>query len=74
MSVFPVGLIGPQFVSSPVVASNGSVVDFHDVWRGGRKFICDMAGFAVNVGFLKEVGRECVDTLGRQARIDFLPS
>ena len=56
VSVFPVGLIGPQIVSSPVVVDNGSVVDFHDVYRvKKRKFLMDMAGFAVNVEFLMQV-------------------
>ena len=55
VSVFPVGLMASQFVASPIVAENGTVIDWHTCWNGGRKFALDMAGFAVNVGFMQEV-------------------
>ena len=53
--MFPVGLMTAARVSTPVVASNGSVIDFNGSFRSGRRFIVDMAGFAVNVGFMREV-------------------
>ncbi|KAF2368060.1 Glycosyl transferase family 43 [Trinorchestia longiramus] len=53
VSMFPVGLIGKFSVSSPVLNEEGKVTGFFDGWPAGRKFQVDMAGFAVNVGFLK---------------------
>lgn len=50
VSMWPVGLIDKYGVSSPVV-KNGTIVDFYDFWKGGRKFAVDMASFAVNVQF-----------------------
>ncbi|XP_072931217.1 galactosylgalactosylxylosylprotein 3-beta-glucuronosyltransferase S-like [Epargyreus clarus] len=52
VSMFPVGLIGGYGVSSPVV-KEGKVVGFFDSWPGARTFPVDMAGFAVNLEFLK---------------------
>ncbi|XP_045531054.1 galactosylgalactosylxylosylprotein 3-beta-glucuronosyltransferase S-like [Pieris brassicae] len=52
VSMFPVGLIGDYGVSSPVV-KDGKVVGFFDSWPGSRMFAVDMAGFAVNIEFLK---------------------
>ena len=67
IAVFPVGLIGYQAVSSPIVANktttnanptnNSSslsceVVGFSDPWFANRKFPIDMAGFAANVDFV----------------------
>ncbi|XP_068618098.1 galactosylgalactosylxylosylprotein 3-beta-glucuronosyltransferase S-like [Battus philenor] len=52
VSMFPVGLIGGYGVSSPVV-KNGKVAGFFDSWSGSRTFPVDMAGFAVNIEFLK---------------------
>lgn len=49
--MWPVGLVTKLGVSSPIV-KNGSLSGFYDGWIGGRKFPVDMAGFAVNVGFL----------------------
>ena len=53
VSMFPVGLIGAQGVSSPIV-SNGKVTGFSDSWFAQRKYPVDMAGFAINVQFLKK--------------------
>lgn len=53
VSMFPVGFIGVQGVSSPVVV-DGRVTGFSDDWFAQRKFPVDMAGFAVNLAFLKE--------------------
>lgn len=53
VSMFPVGLIGQQGVSSPIV-KDGQVVGFSDSWFGRRKFPVDMAGFAINLAFLRE--------------------
>lgn len=51
VSVFPVGLIGKQSFSSPIVV-NGMVVGFADPWFERRKFSIDMAGFAASVDFI----------------------
>jgi len=53
VSMFPVGFIGSQGVSGPIV-KDGKVVGFTDDWFAQRKFPVDMAGFAVNVDFMKE--------------------
>ena len=52
VSMFPVGLIGYQGVSSPIVRE-GEVKGFSDAWFAQRKFPVDMAGFAINIKFLK---------------------
>ena len=52
VSMFPVGFIGIQGVSSPIVV-DGKVVGFSDDWFAQRKFPVDMAGFAVNLEFLR---------------------
>ncbi len=60
VSVFPVGLIGKEGVSSPVVRDGKEVVGFSDPWFHQRKFVIDMAGFAFNA-------RELVRTRARMA-------
>lgn len=52
VSMWPVGLVTQLGVSTPVVR-DGKVVDFYDGWIASRKFPVDMAGFAINVGFLR---------------------
>ncbi|XP_075990905.1 galactosylgalactosylxylosylprotein 3-beta-glucuronosyltransferase S-like [Anticarsia gemmatalis] len=52
VSMFPVGLIGDFGVSTPVV-KEGKVVAFFDSWPGSRTYPVDMAGFAINIEFLK---------------------
>ncbi|KAJ2947472.1 hypothetical protein O0L34_g17257 [Tuta absoluta] len=52
LSMVPVGMIWWFGVSSPIV-DNGSVVAFFDAWFHDRKFPVDMAGFAVNIKYLK---------------------
>jgi len=52
VSMFPVGFIGAQGFSSPLVVG-GKVVGFSDDWFAQRKFPVDMAGFAVGLPFLK---------------------
>lgn len=54
MAMWPVGLVTQTGVSTPIV-KNGKFVGFYDGWIGGRKFPVDMAGFAVNVEFLRQV-------------------
>ena len=49
------GLVTELGVSSPVV-QDGRVVAFFDGWSGGRLFAMDMAGFAVSIQLLKQVG------------------
>jgi len=53
VSMFPVGFIGSQGVSSPVVVE-GKVAGFTDDWFAQRKFPVDMAGFAINLPFMRE--------------------
>ena len=53
VSMFPVGFIGSQGVSSPIV-QDGRVVGFSDAWFAQRKFPVDMAGFAINIDFMRE--------------------
>ena len=53
VSMFPVGFIGNQGVSSPIV-KEGKVIGFSDAWFAQRKFPVDMAGFAINLNFLKK--------------------
>ncbi len=53
VSMFPVGLVGKQGISAPVVRG-GRVVGFTDPWIHKRKFPVDMAGFAFNVKLLVE--------------------
>ena len=49
VSAFPVGIVAGQYVSTPVLNKNGKFLKFFDGWNGGRKYIIDMAGFAVGV-------------------------
>ena len=49
VSAFPVGIVAGQYVSTPVLDKNGKFIKFFDGWNGGRKYIIDMAGFAVGV-------------------------
>ncbi|XP_017081064.1 galactosylgalactosylxylosylprotein 3-beta-glucuronosyltransferase P isoform X1 [Drosophila eugracilis] len=53
VAMWPVGLVTKTGVSSPII-QEGKLVGFYDGWIGGRKYPVDMAGFAVNVKFLKE--------------------
>ena len=53
VSMFPVGFVGQYGVSTPVLDDNYRVIAFYDSWPGGRKFAVDMAGFAVNVAYLR---------------------
>ena len=62
MSVFPVGLVGKFGLSSPVVKAvvgeEKQVVDgWYDYWDHGRKFMLDMAGFAVSVALYRNRSR-----------------
>lgn len=52
--MWPVGLVTQTGVSTPIV-KHGKFHGFYDGWIGGRKFPVDMAGFAVNIKFLKQV-------------------
>ncbi|CRK98564.1 CLUMA_CG011911, isoform A [Clunio marinus] len=51
VSMFPVGLIGDYSISSPIIKNN-KVVAFFDSWPAKRTWPVDMAGFAVNLGYL----------------------
>ncbi|CAL4131623.1 unnamed protein product, partial [Meganyctiphanes norvegica] len=50
VSMFPVGLVTDFGVSTPIV-NDGVVVGFYDGWISKRKYLVDMAGFAVNVQY-----------------------
>jgi len=52
ISMFPVGFIGGQGVSAPIV-KEGEVIGFTDDWFAQRKWPVDMAGFAIRISFLK---------------------
>lgn len=54
VSMWPVGLVTKEGLSSPVVL-RGKFQGWFDGWIGGRSFPVDMAGFAVGVGFLQEL-------------------
>ena len=57
VSMMPVGLVGKQGISGPIVR-DGKVVGFSDPWFESRRFPVDMAGFAVNTELAKKaVGR-----------------
>lgn len=52
VSMFPVGLISKQGISSPILNNEtAKVIGFHDPFTLKRKFCVDMAGFAVNLKF-----------------------
>ena len=53
VSMFPVGMIVDQGLSSPIV-KDGKVVGFTDPWLANRKFPVDMAGFAFNTVMLQD--------------------
>ena len=53
VSMLPVGFIGEDAFTSPVVVNN-KVVGFSDPWFAMRKFPVDMAGFAVNIDLLQK--------------------
>ena len=53
VSMFPVGFVASQGVSAPIV-QKGRVVGFSDAWFAQRKFPVDMAGFAINLQFLRK--------------------
>ena len=73
VSMFPVGLVGDYSVSAPVLNKEGHVIAFYDAWPAGRKFQVDMAGFAVNVAYLrKQVAYILRALLGRPITIIFL--
>uniref|UniRef100_A0A6A7G1L9 Galactosylgalactosylxylosylprotein 3-beta-glucuronosyltransferase n=3 Tax=Hirondellea gigas TaxID=1518452 RepID=A0A6A7G1L9_9CRUS len=74
VSMFPVGLIGKFSVSSPVLNKEGRVTDFYDGWPAGRKFQVDMAGFAVNVGYLKKQPRVTMPYIAGHEEDGFLKS
>lgn len=71
VSMWPVGLVTKVGLSSPVVNSQGVVVDFFDGWIANRKFPVDMAGFAVSVQLILEVNETfLIISLTVKSRID----
>lgn len=73
VSMFPVGLIGDFGFSSPVV-ENGRIVGFVDPWPETRKFIVDMAGFAVSTDFFLSRPRASMPYLPGHEEDRFLQS
>ena len=73
VSMFPVGFIGKTGVSSPIV-EGGKVIGFHDDWFGYRKYPIDMAGFAVNVRFLRDRPNATMPFLAGYEESKFLQS
>ncbi len=65
VSMFPVGLVGRQGISSPLV-KDGKVIGFTDPWFHHRKFPIDMAGFAFNVKLLLETKAKMPFTVGME--------
>ena len=55
----PVVYIGTQGVSTPIVKS-GKVVGFSDDWFAQRMFPVDMAGFAINIEFMRKMAKICL--------------
>ncbi|XP_034656557.1 galactosylgalactosylxylosylprotein 3-beta-glucuronosyltransferase P isoform X1 [Drosophila subobscura] len=53
VGMWPVGLVTKTGVSSPIIR-NGKLDGYYDGWIGGRKYPVDMAGFAVNIKFLRQ--------------------
>lgn len=74
VSMFPVGLIGKYSVSSPMLNKEGKVTGFYDGWPAGRKFQVDMAGFAVNMGYLKTQPRVTMPYVAGHEEDGFLKS
>ena len=70
VSMFPVGFIGTNGFSSPIVQEN-KVIGFSDPCFVGRKFPVDMAGFAVNIEVLK-IHKPSMPYLARQEETIFL--
>jgi len=54
VSMFPVGLLRPNGVKSPLLDDKGKVVGFLGDKEPKRMFPVDMAGFAVGLRFLLE--------------------
>jgi beta-1,3-glucuronyltransferase len=52
VSMFPVGFIGGQGISGPIVR-DGKVIGFSDDWFVDRLFPVDMAGFAMHTNFAR---------------------
>ena len=48
------GLVSRLFVSTPILSYQGQFKGFYEGWGGNRTYILDMAGFAVNVRFLRD--------------------
>ncbi|KAL7631021.1 UNVERIFIED_CONTAM: hypothetical protein RMT77_018690 [Armadillidium vulgare] len=74
VSMWPVGLIGLYSVSSPVLNDDGLVVGFYDAWPAGRKFQVDMAGFAVNVEYLRKQRKASMPYIAGHEEDGFLKS
>ncbi|XP_075247279.1 galactosylgalactosylxylosylprotein 3-beta-glucuronosyltransferase 3-like isoform X2 [Convolutriloba macropyga] len=53
ISVFNVGNVANARFEGPIVENN-TVVGFQTSWYANRKYAIDMAGFAINIGFLAD--------------------
>ncbi|XP_063711824.1 galactosylgalactosylxylosylprotein 3-beta-glucuronosyltransferase 3-like isoform X2 [Symsagittifera roscoffensis] len=53
LSLFSVGLIASTVLEGPIAEEN-KIIGFQSSWWAHRKFPIDMAGFAINVGFMHD--------------------
>ena len=53
--MFPVGFVAQSFVSTPVIDVNGTFLGFYDGWPANRRYMVDMAGFAISVPYFIQV-------------------
>ena len=58
VSMFPVGFVSGLFVSTPILDENNTFSKFYTGWNGKRKFLIDMAGFAVGIKYFVEKSRQ----------------
>lgn len=49
VSMFPVGGVADTGVSTPILHRNGSLIGYFDPFYSNRKYVVDMAGFAVGM-------------------------
>ncbi|XP_022695907.1 galactosylgalactosylxylosylprotein 3-beta-glucuronosyltransferase P-like [Varroa jacobsoni] len=64
VSMFPVGTIAGTGVSSPIIDQDGSLLGFFDPYPAKRKYMVDMAGFAVGLEILLRSGAKFVYRTG----------
>lgn len=55
VSIWPTGAITQWTISSPVVNTNGTVIDFFDAWTANRRFPVDFASVGINTDLIHNV-------------------